>query len=324
MTHPRYGSMEPKDLHVLTMISNPVRYTSRYRLWEEFNARMIRDGVTLWTAELQLGARPFVITKKGNPRHIQVRGRDELWAKENTLNRLAIALPDDWRYLAWIDADVEFTGRTTAWPIETMHILQHYQVAQLWETATELGPGGEAIHTHRSFASQYIKKGAVNPETAYNEWHPGYAWAITREAWDGMGGLLDFAVAGAGDRHMALAFVGAARFSYHPKAPEPYRRAILEWEQRQLPAIRRDLGYMPGHLLHYWHGKKRDRRYWDRWQIINDTGFNPNVDLVRNSDAIYELSMRGPSKDDFDKSIMLRDRLRHYFRQRNEDSVDLD
>ena len=93
MTHPRYGSMEPKDLHVLTMISNPVRYTSRYRLWEEFNARMIRDGVTLWTAELQLGARPFVITKKGNPRHIQARGRDELWAKENTLNRLAIALP---------------------------------------------------------------------------------------------------------------------------------------------------------------------------------------------------------------------------------------
>lgn len=322
--HPRYGTFEPKQLHVITMISNPVRYSTRYKLWREFNERMTAAGVTLWTLELQLGARPFEITDPSNPRHFQMRGRDELWAKENALNALVTKLPEEWEYLAWIDADVDFVGRTNEWPIETIHALQTYQVVQMWETATDLGPTGQALQTHKSFMSQYLKNGAMHPETAYHEWHPGFAWAINREAFDSMGGLMDFGVAGAGDRHMALAFINQAHLSYHPQAPEGYRRAIMNWQKRQLPSIRMDVGCMPGHLLHYWHGKKKDRRYWDRWQIINDTGFDPEVDLARNAQGIYELSQRGVDKEDFEKSVRLRDLLRHYFRCRNEDSVDLE
>lgn len=325
MPSPRYGSFDPANLHVITMISNPVRYESRYRLWREFNERMRACGVSLWTLELQLGARPFVITEPDNPHHFQLRGRDEIWAKENALNALVTKLPDSWEYLAWIDADVEFVGgHARTWPVEVMHALQTYQVIQLWETATELGPQGQALANYRSFCSQYIKGGALHPETAYHEWHPGYAWAINRDAWDAMGGLFEHGVAGAGDRHMALSFIGKAELSYHPEAPEAYKRCILEWQQRQLPSIRKDVGYMPGHLIHYWHGKKRDRRYWDRWQIINDTQFNPYVDLVRNAQGIFELSPRGVTADDFDKSVRLRDLLRHYFRSRHEDSIDLE
>lgn len=307
------------------MISNPVRYTSRYRLWEEFNERMNRAGVNLWTAELQLGSRPFVITDPNNCRHIQLRGRDEIWAKENCLNVLSRHLPDDWEYIAWIDADIEFVGWKNPgdWVYEAIDMLQVYQVIQLWQTATDLGPNGEALQTHHSFMSRYIEEGAMHPESAYHEWHPGFAWACTREAWDGMGGLLDIGVAGAGDRHMALAFVGQAELSYHPKAPKAYKRAILNWERRQLPAIRMDVGFMKGHIVHYWHGKKKDRRYWDRWQILNDTRFDPGLDLVPNYQGVYELSMRGTTDEDFKNSIRLRDLLRHYFRCRNEDSIDL-
>jgi hypothetical protein len=307
------------------MISNPVRFSSRYRLWEEFAERMRFSGVTLWTAELQLGARPFAITKADNPRHIQLRGRDEIWAKENSLNVLARHLPDDWEYVAWIDADVEFVGwkEPGDWAKEAIDMLQVFQVVQLWQTASDLGPSGECLNTHMSFMSRYINQGAVYPEGEYHEWHPGFAWACTREAWDSMGGLLDFGVAGAGDRHMALAFVNQVEKSYHPKAPKAYRQAILDWQRRQLPSIRMDVGAMKGHLIHYWHGKKRDRRYWDRWQIINETDFNPRVDLTPNYQGIYELSLRGKESEDFDKSVRLRDLLRHYFRSRNEDSVDL-
>lgn len=321
----RYGTVDPSKLHVITMISNPVRFSSRYKLWEEFNERMRRCGVSLWTAELQLGARPFAITDPTNPRHIQLRGRDELWAKENCLNVLARHLPDDWEYIAWVDADVEFVGWTNPgdWAMEAIDMLQVYQVIQLWQTATDLGPTGEALQTFESFMSRYIAEGAMHPENAYHEWHPGFAWACTREAWEGMGGLFDVGVAGAGDRHMALALVGQAALSYHKDAPKEYIRAIHEWEQRQLPAVRMDVGFMKGHLIHYWHGKKKDRRYWDRWQILNDTNFNPGIDLVPNYQGVYELSRRGVTQEDFAKSVRLRDLLRYYFRSRNEDSVDL-
>lgn len=321
----RYGTVNPSKLHVITMISNPVRFSSRYRLWEEFNERMRRCGVSLWTAELQLGARPFAITDPTNPRHIQLRGRDELWAKENCLNVLARHLPDDWEYVAWVDADVEFVGwkHPGDWAMEAIDMLQVYQVIQLWQTATDLGPTGEALQTFQSFMSRYIAEGAMHPETVYHEWHPGFAWACTREAWEAMGGLFDVGVAGAGDRHMALALVGQAALSYHKDAPEPYRRAVLDWERRQLPSIRMDVGFMKGHLIHYWHGKKKDRRYWDRWEILNETDFNPGVDLVPNYQGIYELSRRGIKEEDFARSVRLRDLLRHYFRVRNEDSIDL-
>ena len=102
----RYGTVDPARMHVVSMISNPVRFSSRYQLWVEFNERMKTAGVNLWTAELQLGSRPFVITDANNCRHIQLRGKDELWAKENCLNVLVRHLPDDWEYVAWVDADV--------------------------------------------------------------------------------------------------------------------------------------------------------------------------------------------------------------------------
>lgn len=38
--------MEP--LHVVTMISNPVRYASRYALYREFRAHLRRDWQGLW------------------------------------------------------------------------------------------------------------------------------------------------------------------------------------------------------------------------------------------------------------------------------------
>lgn len=323
---PRYGTFQPENLHVITMISNPVRYQSRYRLWREFNERMTAAGVSLWTMELQLGMRPFEITDPINhSRHFQVRGRDELWAKENALNVLARHLPESWEYLAWIDADVEFVGKyAKSWPTEIIHALQVYDVIQPWETATDLGPDGQALATYKSFCSQYIKSGAMHPETSYHEWHPGFAWACTRDAFDAMGGFFEHGVAGAGDRHMALSFVNQAHLSYHPEAPEAYKRSILEWQKRQLPKIRKDIGYMPGHLIHYFHGKKKDRRYWDRWQIINETNFNPQLDLAHNYQGILELSHRGIESEDFDKSVRLRDLLRAYFRQRHEDSIDLE
>ena len=71
------------QLHVVTCISNPVRYQSRWRLYERFAERMARTGVRLLTVELAYGERPFVVTRAGCRDHVQLRSRSELWSKEN-------------------------------------------------------------------------------------------------------------------------------------------------------------------------------------------------------------------------------------------------
>lgn len=312
----QHESFRRDRFHVVTMISNPVRYSSRYKLYLEFEKRMEAEGVNLWTVELQLGDRPFCVTSAANPRNVQLRHWDELWHKENALNVAISRLPDDWETVAWIDADVEFVRKD--WVEETLHQLQVYQVVQMFETAIDLGPNGQALATHKSFMSQYINNGAEFPETAYEEKHPGYCWAARREALDGIGGLFDRAILGAGDRHMALAFVGRAESSFHPDTTSDYKRSILLYQERCNVSLRRDVGYVPGTILHYWHGRKKDRRYYDRWRILVDNNYIPWKDVKYDSYGILQLH-----DDMTERFLKLRDSIRAYFRARNEDSIDL-
>jgi hypothetical protein len=313
----RHESFDRDKFHVVTMISNPASFQSRYRLFKNFEKYIHQHTPNLWVCELQLGDRPFVITDANNPRHIQLRHWDELWHKECALNIAISRLPDDWETVAWIDADVEFLQKD--WISDTLHQLQVYKIVQMFDTAIDLGPDNQVLQTHKSFMGQYIKKGAIHPETAYSQWHPGYAWAARREAIDDIGGLFDKGVLGAGDRHMALSFCGKAELSFHPKTSSAYQKSIMEYQDRCWTSLRRDVGYVPGSLIHMFHGKKKDRRYWDRWQILINNDYRPHVDLKRNSYGVYQLH------DDMTlRSVRLRDEIRAYFRSRNEDSTDLE
>lgn len=309
-------SHEEGKFHVVTMISNSARFDSRFRLYKEFEQRMTAAGVQLTTIELAQGNRKYEVTEEGNPRHIQIKYYDELWLKENALNIAVSRLPYDWKYVAWIDADVQFMHPD--WVQQCIHQLQVYQVVQMWEHAVDLGPNWETLHTHKSFMSEYIKRGAVHPEANYSEFHPGFAWACRREAFDMMGGLLERAILGAADRHMALALVGKAQYSFHPKLNSKYQEYILEYQNRCETSIRRDVGFVPGTVLHTWHGKKADRKYYDRWQILVTNDYQPYHDLKKNSYGLFQLN-----DDGTERFVRLRDQLRGYFRVRNEDSIDL-
>jgi hypothetical protein len=313
----KHESFDRDKFHVITMISNPARFSRRYELYQQFAKEMAKAEVNFWTVELQLGDRPFAITDCKNPRHIQLRHWDELWHKENALNIGVAKLPDDWETVAWIDADTEFLRPD--WVNETLNQLQVYKIVQMFDTAIDMGPTGEVLSVHKSFMGQYIKGGAIHPEQAYHEMHPGYCWAARREAIDDMGGLYDKAILGAGDRHMALAFVGKAQLSFHPDTTSEYQRSIMDFQDRCEKSIRRDVGYVNGTVRHHWHGKKKDRRYWDRWQILVKNNYRPNSDIKRNSYGVYQLH-----DDGSDRFLRLRDEIRAYNRQRNENSIDLE
>lgn len=343
------GDIQPidlKDFYVITVISNPARYRTRYHLYRKFAEHIAQLGGKLYTVELATGDRPFEVTQADDPTDIQLRTRGELWHKENMINIAMQRLPHDWKYVAWVDADVTFQ-RTDIFN-ETVQQLQHYDFVQMFSTALDLGPeplnkiigvnyGFGYCYAHRHEKDleipELIIDDKLNPKrmTAapkYNGYtlehkkqiyfHPGFAWAARREALDAVGGIFDMGILGAGDHHMALSLVGRGHEAIPQGMSRDYIEQIMKWQNEAECKIRRNIGYVPGVITHAYHGSKKDRRYWDRWKILLDNKFEPTRDLKKDSQGLWQLVGCGDNR-----MINLRDQIRSYFRQRNEDSIDL-
>lgn len=304
--------MKLKKFHVVTMLTNPVRYKSRTRLYKKFAETMKRQGIDLWTVEVAFGQRKFV-TDKNNPRNLQMRSVDELWQKESAINLLVQRFPDDWEYVAVVDADIDFIQYPCGgWLKEAWHQLQHYEVVQMWQSAIDMSHSGGVMQTHMSFMYAYLH-GIPHKGTYAQYAHPGYAWAYTKKAWNGMGGLIDWAILGSGDHHIACSLIGRGADSVPSDLHPEYLKRTKAWEANALATINKDVGYLPTTIRHNFHGPKKSRGYWSRWDILKQTGFDPDLDLKRDHNGLWQLTDRNPS---------LRDGIRKYFRSRNEDGID--
>ena len=303
-------------LHIITPISNYVGFKRRYELFDDFRRKIEKlPFVRLYVVEVAMGDTPFVVTSKSNPRHIQLRTRDEIWHKENMINVAVQRLPTDWKYMAWVDGDIEFLRPDIA--KETIRQLQTFKIVQMFQSVINHGPDGQVVSTFKSFCSQFFHKGAdkYHLGKGYEFWHPGFAWACTRETWNELGGLPDFCVLGSADHHLALALIGKVRESVPGGVSPAYLKLLLEIQQRCDNYIRHNIGYVKGTILHFWHGQFKNRKYIERWQILTKHGFDPAIHLKRDWQGLYQLDA---------DAAKLRDDIRRYFRQRNEDSVDLE
>lgn len=314
-----------KDFYVISVITNPERFAKRPKLFKEFMARMEKYGVNFYVVEATYGDRDFEVTDAGNPCHIQMRTDSELWHKENLVNVGISRLPANWKYVAWIDGDIDFIRPD--WVLETIHELQHHPIVQLFEDAIDLGPDHQILQTHKSFASCYkngvpkkhvIEGGKLPYCTTFKKvmgsyWHPGYAWAATRDAINTTGGLLDFAILGSGDHHMACCLIGDGNYSCHKNISVGYRTMVLAWQARAA-RLHKNIGYIKGTIYHFWHGKKKDRKYSDRTIILTENVFDPTTDIHKDWQGVWSL---------YEGHDKLRDQIREYFQSRNEDSIDL-
>lgn len=255
-------------LHVVVVVSNPCQYARRYILARQFLQRLAAESsVVTYVVELAYGHLPkYYVTEAGNARHLQLTADTPLWHKENMVNAgVRALLPPHWKAMAWVDADIEFED--PAWATHALRLLNGYKdVVQLFSHAVDMDMEENAMEVYAGFGYQYDKG---RPYRAHarpcNMWHPGFAWACTRAAYDHMGGLFDRGILGSGDMHMALAYLGVAAASVHAGAHAGYK-AVLQ----QLDARARNfrVGYVPGVIRHFFHGSKKNRRYSERWQIL--------------------------------------------------------
>ena len=141
---------------------------------------------------------------------------------------------------------------------------------QLFELSFFLGPGGKKDILRRDYSFGYsIRNNKVIDPRGYDEWyaHPGYAWAMRRQAFNDINGLIDFCIIGSGDLHFAFALLNRIEETIRPGLHPDYQALALQWAYRvaQIAGNGRNVGYVPINLFHFWHGARTDRSYVDRW-----------------------------------------------------------
>ena len=296
-------------LHVVCVVSNPCMYATRYILAREFIKRMeYEPNIILYVCELLYENQDkFYVTKQDNPRHLQIRTKTPLWHKENMINAIIRErLPSTWKAVAWIDADIQF--ESAHWAMDTLSLLNgQYDIVQLFSHAIDMNKKEDTMRVFQGFGYKhanhrpYVKMGA-------DFWHPGYAWACTRKAYEKIGGLYDISILGSGDHNLSFALLGKSKLSVNEKVTENYKKTVREYET----AVKKlRLGYVPGVIKHFFHGTKENRKYSERWQILIKHQYDPYKHLFRDENGILQPTDECPKE-------LLNDIL-NYFVERNED-----
>ncbi|VBB17815.1 hypothetical protein YASMINEVIRUS_278 [Yasminevirus sp. GU-2018] len=312
------------NLYVIAVVFNPCGFNTRVRLYNEFASRMKRyKNVRLYTAECVYGTQPFSVTSATDPQHIQLRtsSSNVWWIKENLINLVVNILPQSSQYISWMDADIEFTDHN--WPNMTIKKLSTggYKVLQLFREAMFLGPRGDVLEVDKSFGLH----------VAEDDWrsyaHPGLAWAMRKSDFIKLGGLYDLNPVGSSDLHFAHALIGNVRNTIKDTMSKGYKLSVDVWADRLMSIVGRDkgqymktVGYVDVNILHHYHGKKADRQYVSRWNILEEESFDPAtfyVDSSLTSNHLYA-SIRTISPH---VSQRFRQKLIDYFSKRNEDNT---
>jgi len=296
-------------LHVIAVISNPCLYATRYILMKEFIQRMENDDndIILYIVELAYKDQKFLITNKKNKRHLQIRCDVPLWHKENMINLgVKNLLPKTWKAFAWIDADLEFENAN--WASDTLRVLNGCKdVVQLFSHCDDMDREEKTMRVFNSSCFQY-EKGRQYCGLGPNFWHPGYAWACTRRAYEKMGGLYDLGILGSGDHVMTFSLMGKGLKAVNESSSDEYKETIVEFQEK-CKGLR--IGYVPGLIRHHYHGSKQNRKYSERWQILIKHDYNPFVHIKYDDNGII-VPTENMSKE-FIEDIYT------YFAERNED-----
>lgn len=332
-------TVEKFDLNhfaVITVVFNPIRYRSKVELYHKFDEHMTRSGVTLLTVEcifekeehLGLPKQKFEITKANDPRHLQITAPSVFWLKENLINIAVKRLPTYVEYIAWLDADIEF--ERLDWPHLAIKQLQIFPIVQLFQLAFFLGPSGKknVLRQDHSFvyAIQHDQKVDAHRSSDCCV-HPGYAWAMRRDLFDQLGGLLEFSILGSADLHFAFALYNRIDETIPNEIHDDYRYLAQLWGDRlaQIADNGAKVGYLPLNIYHYWHGNRQDRRYNERWSLLEQSHFSPFVDLEKNNQTgllrFTRHSQLNQSNNSSKRIELLELNITKYFRLRDEDNI---
>jgi hypothetical protein len=307
----------PSDLWVITCYFNPHGYQSRLRNYTIFRQALDRSGINCLTVECAFGQQRFVLPETGS---VRLRCQTILWQKERLLNVALAHLPPECRKVAWMDADILFVNPD--WAVRTSGLLERYAVVQLFDRVIRLPQGQQSAEARkeawRSFGAVYARRPQILLSADFaRHGHTGFGWAARREVLAAQG-FFDTCIAGSGDHVMAHAFCGDWQSGCiqrvldegHPGGPNHHMEHFVEWSRAVYSGVRAAVGYVPGTILHLWHGETADRRYVTRNRDLAGFAFDPRADVRVGAGGCWEWNSDKPA---------LHQWAIDYFRHRKED-----
>jgi hypothetical protein len=269
--------------------------------------------------ELVYGDAEWEVTDSNNPRHLQLRlPADEplLWMNENLVNiGIAELLPVDWKVVAWIDWDLEFDN--WHWVEDCMLLLDNgdppardgsgFDILQLFSHCVDMDVDESAVQIHTSLGYQAVNGVECSPG-GVNFGHTGYAWACTRAAYEKLGRLFDKCILGNGDTVIAFSVMESAKSPISLSSTRGYLDTVDSYRSK---AKGMRLGYVPGVLRRYFHGRKASRRHMDRWKILTRGKYDPCKHVYYDEYGLIRATHDFP--------VEMAVKIREYFFSRKED-----
>jgi hypothetical protein len=201
-------------------------------------------------------------------------------------------LPSSCRKIAWLDCDVLFKNRE--WVGQTAEALDHFVAVQPFGRAVRLPQGlrdfdgrGTAFN---SFAKVYTHNKKMAGTGIFDRHgHTGFAWAARRELFEHCG-LYDTCLTGTGDHLMAHAFTDSTFGPCTARmigAQGAYTRHYTRWAAEAQKIVIGRVGFVPGALLHLWHGEDTNRRYSEHNLHFQNFNFDPDQHLTHDENELW-------------------------------------
>lgn len=301
---------------MVTSYFNPEGYESKRRAFSLFAAAMDRSRVPLFVAECAFDGQSFELPESSSV--FRFSGGDVMWQKERLINLAIERVPDQFTKIAWLDSDILFDN--PRWPVMTSERLDEARVIQLYAKAVRLRQGELSFWgsgaIHNSFCRVHSAMPAMTRFGTYStHGHTGLAWAASRDFLAKVG-LYDRAIVGGADHLMAHAFAGDFCSGCLPRifqGDRPYLDHFRSWAEVAFAHTQGSLDYVPGAVLHVWHGEGGNRRYMGRNERLADLGYDPSLHLVAPPDGAWSWTEEAGAE--------LRSWTAEYFRDRREDTA---
>jgi hypothetical protein len=222
-------------------------------------------------------------------RHLKFRLQNPIWVHQNLVNLALQSLGESWEFAAWIDKDIQFLN--PFWDRETVRVLENADLAQPWSRVLFLGrdqdlelngpvfgnfEGHDDPRGIMSFCQAKIR-------SFQKPGHTGNAWAIRKSFYRRIGKLFDLCIVGGGDTAMTAALNDRLDRPNLRVYGDLFREYAVKFEGARI-------GYAPGTIVHHFHGELENRRYAERYLMLEAGGFDPSKDLSYAENGTLRLS----------------------------------
>jgi hypothetical protein len=293
---------------VVSCFFNPSGSLRKVKNFNRFLEGMDACGVRCLVVELAFGSSPHQLEREKDT--IQLRSNDVMWHKERLLN-IAIEqlLSESYQNIAWLDGDIQF--EEPDWPQAIVQTLEEYKLCQVFSEASirahptgapvvgssavkYFEDAGGILYSQRRRGLADVLRGRLRGGL------PGFGWAARAEVLEKVL-LFENALVGGGDKlilaaslekdlsNERLAQLSQSRIRCaecgHRNRSDAYTRCFMDWARRWSAAVDSEVGYAPLHIRDMYHGKRSDRGYLKRHDILLRHDFDPATDLAVSGDG---------------------------------------